>query len=106
MRILHISSLYYPDQVGGAEVMVELLAETQASAGHSVAVACISRQEEPPTSRNGVTIYRTGFGTPYFVMDRNVHSSLDRLHYRLAAKTNSYATKRLAAAIRDFKPEV
>lgn len=106
MRILHISSLYYPDQVGGAEVMVELLAETQASAGCSVAVVCTSRQEEPPTSRNGVTIYRTGFGTPHFIMDRDRHSNIDRLHYRLAVKTNFYATKRIAAAIRDFRPEV
>ncbi len=106
MRILHISSLYYPDQVGGAEVMVELLAETQASAGCSVAVVCTSRQEEPPTSRNGVTIYRTGFGTPHFIMDWDTRSSIDRLHYRLAAKTNFYATKRIAAAIRDFRPEV
>ncbi len=30
MRILHLSSLYPPEQVGGAELMVETLARTQA----------------------------------------------------------------------------
>ncbi|ULL01966.1 glycosyltransferase family 4 protein [Bradyrhizobium sp. I71] len=106
MRILHISSLYHPDQIGGAEVMVELLAETQAAAGHSVAVACISRHEEPPGLRNGVTIYRTGFATPYFILDRDKQSRLNRLHYRLAAKINREAMRRFDAAIADFKPDV
>ncbi|WP_456790004.1 glycosyltransferase family 4 protein [Bradyrhizobium sp. USDA 4472] len=106
MRVLHISSLYHPDQIGGAEVMVELLAESQAAAGHAVAVACISRQEEPPTQRNGVTVYRTGFGTPYFIMDRDKQSRLNRLHYRLAAKINDYAMRKFDAAILDFKPDV
>jgi glycosyltransferase involved in cell wall biosynthesis len=106
MRILHISSLYHPDQVGGAEVMVELLAETQAAAGHCVAVACISRHEEPPSLRNGVMIYRTGFATPYFIMDRDKQSRLDRLRYRLATKINREAMRRFDAAIGDFKPDV
>ena len=44
MRILHLSSLYAPEQVGGAELMVETLARTQAGLGHAVAVACASRR--------------------------------------------------------------
>ncbi|MCK1396150.1 glycosyltransferase family 4 protein [Bradyrhizobium sp. 1] len=106
MRILHISSLYYPDQIGGAEVMAQVLAETQAANGHAVAVACMSRKEEAPAELNGVTVYRTGYGTPYFILDWEHRSRLERLHYRLKAKINSYAVEKFAAAIRDFKPEV
>jgi glycogen(starch) synthase len=106
MRILHISSLYFPDQVGGAEVMAEVLAETQAANGHTVAVACTSRNEEPPADRNGVTIYRTGYGTPYFILDHEDRSRLERLHYRLKAKANDYAVEKLSAVIQDFKPDV
>lgn len=106
MRILHISSLYFPDQVGGAEVMAEVLAETQAARGHAVAVACMSRNEETPSVRNGVTVYRTGFGTPYFILDREHRSRLARLHYRLKAKANSYAVEKFSAVIRDFRPDV
>jgi glycogen synthase len=106
MRILHISSLYYPDQIGGAEVMAEVLAETQAASGHAVAVACMSRKEEPPVERNGVTIYRTGYGTPYFILDQEHRSRLARMHYRLKAKMNSYAVEKFAAAILHFKPDI
>jgi glycogen(starch) synthase len=106
MRIVHISSLYWPDQVGGAELMVAMLAETQAAKGHEVAVACVSRKEEPPARHNGVAVYRTGFGTPYFILDGAQHSQFDRLRYKIAAKWNPYAVKKMAAAIRDFRPDI
>lgn len=106
MRILHISSLYHPDQIGGAELMVAMLAETQVAKGHAVAVACTSRAEEPPEQQNGVIVYRTGYGTPFFIMDRPQRSKLERLHYQLVAKFNSYAVSKFEAAIRDFKPDI
>jgi glycosyltransferase involved in cell wall biosynthesis len=106
MRILHISSLYYPDQVGGAEVMAEVLAENQAASGHAVAVACASRQEEAPAERNGVTIYRTGHGTPYFILDREHRSRIERMHYRVKAKTNAHAVQKFSDVIRDYQPDV
>jgi glycogen(starch) synthase len=106
MRILHISSLYPPDQVGGAEVMVAGLAETQAASGHQVAVACISRNEEPPTMRNGVVVYRTGYGTPSFILDRPQLSRFAWTHYKIAVQTNMYPVKKMAAAIRAFQPEI
>ncbi|MBW7971563.1 glycosyltransferase family 4 protein [Bradyrhizobium sp. BR 10289] len=106
MRILHISSLYYPDQVGGAEVMAEVLAENQAAYGHAVAVACASRKEEAPAERNGVTVYRTGHGTPYFILDQDRRSRIERAHYRLKTKTNAYAVQKFSDVIRDFRPDV
>lgn len=106
MRILHISSVYWPDQVGGAELMVSMLAEMQAAKGHEVAVACISRNEEPPSSHNAVKVYRTGYGTPYFILDQEQHSRLDRLRYTIAAKINPHAVRKMAAAVLDFKPDI
>jgi glycosyltransferase involved in cell wall biosynthesis len=106
LRVLHISSVYWPDQIGGAELMVSMLAEMQAAEGHEVAVACISRNEEPPASHNAVKVYRTGYGTPYFILDREQHSKFDRLRYKIAAKINPYAVKKMAAAILDFKPDI
>ena len=69
MRILHLSSLYAPEQVGGAELMVETLARTQADLGHSVAVACAARTEGGPVLQDGVTVYRIGYGTPFHILD-------------------------------------
>ena len=78
MRILHLSSLYPPEQVGGAELMVESLAQTQSEAGHAVAVACTSREVEPPVLRDGVSVYRAGHGTPFHISDWPRRGRLDR----------------------------
>jgi glycogen(starch) synthase len=106
MRILHINSLYPPDQIGGAEIMVSVLAQTQVANGHEVAVACTSRNEEPPAKRNGVVVYRTGYSTPYFILDRAQQSRFARTRYKIAAKLNKYAVEKLAAAIRAFQPDI
>ena len=106
MRILHTSSLYPPDQIGGAELMLSLLAETQAAIGHEVAVACLSRNEEPPTARNGVLVYRIGHGTPFFILDWPRRSRFERLGYTIISKVNAYAVDRISAAIRAFQPDI
>ncbi|MCK2053823.1 glycosyltransferase family 4 protein [Methylobacterium sp. 37f] len=106
MRILHLSSLYAPEQVGGAELMVETLARTQASLGHAVAVACVSRRREAPTVQDGVTVYRIGYGTPFHGLDWPQRGRLDRLRYKLAAQWNRYTLVHMEAAVRDFAPDV
>ncbi|MCJ2087748.1 glycosyltransferase family 4 protein [Methylobacterium sp. E-005] len=106
MRILHLSSLYPPEQVGGAELMVETLARTQADQGHAVAVACAARDEAGPAQQDGVTVYRTGYGTPFHILDWPQHGRLDRLRYKLATQWNPKTVARMAASVRDFAPDV
>lgn len=106
MRILHLSSLYAPEQVGGAELMVETLARTQAGLGHAVAVACASRRVEAPSLQDGVRVYRTGHGTPFHSLDWPRHGRLDRLRYKLATQWNRHTLVQMEAAIRDFAPDV
>jgi glycogen synthase len=106
MRILHLSSLYAPEQVGGAELMVETLARSQAGLGHAVAVACTSRQVQAPAMQDGVTVYRTGHGTPFHILDWPQRGRLDRLRYKLATQWNRPTLARMAAAVRDFAPDV
>jgi glycogen synthase len=106
MRILHLSSLYPPEQVGGAELMVETLARTQAGQGHAVAVACAARRVEAPTLQDGVTVYRTGHGTPFHILDWPERGRLDRLRYKLATQWNRQTLVQMARAVRDFAPDV
>ena len=106
MRILHLSSLYPPEQVGGAELMVETLARSQVALGHAVAVACTARQVEAPIQQDGVTVYRTGYGTPFHILDWPEHGRLGRLRYKLAAQWNRPTLVRMAAAVRDFAPDL
>lgn len=106
MRILHLNSLYPPEQVGGAELMVETLARTQAALGHDVAVACAARTECEPVMQDGVTVYRTGYGTPFHILDWTQRGRLDRIRYKLAAQWNRHALDRMAQAVRDFAPDL
>ncbi|WP_426314634.1 glycosyltransferase family 4 protein [Methylobacterium fujisawaense] len=106
MRILHLSSLYPPEQVGGAELMVETLARTQAGLGHDVAVVCAARAQGEPVLQDGVTVYRTGHGTPFHILDWPERGRLDRLRYKLAAQWNRPTLDRMAAAVRDFEPDL
>ena len=106
MRILHLSSLYAPEQVGGAELMVETLARTQAELGHNVAVACAARTEGGPVLQDGVTVYRTGYGTPFHILDWSQRGRVDRLRYKLAAQWNRHALDRMMRAVRDFAPDL
>lgn len=106
MRILHLSSLYPPEQVGGAELMVASLAQKQAAHGHAVAVACASREAEPVCLREGVTVYRTGHGTPFHISDWPNRGRLDRMRYKLAVQWDRAVLDGLAQAVRDFRPDV
>ncbi len=106
MRILHLSSLYAPEQVGGAELMVETLARTQAELGHNVAVACAARTEGGPVLQDGVTVYRTGYGTPFHILDWSQRGRVDRLRYKLAAQWNRHALDRMMRAVGDFAPDL
>jgi glycogen(starch) synthase len=106
MRILHLSSLYPPEQIGGAELMVETLARSQADLGHAVAVACAARQVAEPAVQDGVTVYRTGYGTPFHILDWPERGRLDRIRYKLAAQWNRPTLARMAEAVRDFAPDV
>ncbi|MCJ2136287.1 glycosyltransferase family 4 protein [Methylobacterium sp. J-026] len=106
MRILHLSSLYPPEQVGGAELMVETLARLQADLGHAVAVACAARQAAAPVVQDGVTVYRTGYGTPFHILDWPQRGRLDRMRYKLATQWNRQTLARMAAAVRDFAPDL
>src|ERR1051325_649236 len=84
MRILHLSSLYSPEQVGGAELMVETLARTQADLGHRAPVACPAGRGGGRALQDGVTVYRTGYGTPFHILDWPHRGRADRLRYKLA----------------------
>jgi len=56
MRILHISSVYPPHVVGGAEKVVAMLAEAQVARGHRVGAAYLTQEAQDPGERHGVIV--------------------------------------------------
>ncbi|UAA16046.1 glycosyltransferase [Klebsiella quasipneumoniae] len=62
MKILIINTLYYPQKVGGAEISVQLLAESLVNMGHQVRVISLIDDE---TLRNDVV---NGVSCGYYPM--------------------------------------
>ena len=105
MRVMHISSLYLPDQVGGAEVLVAALAAELVAAGDEVAVACLSRQAQEARTEDGVEVYRLGHGQPFFVLDWGEKSRLQRIAYKVSTQAG-VGLGRLREAVSAFQPDV
>lgn len=103
---MHVTSLYKPDRVGGAELFVESLAQQQVANGDAVAIAVVSRSAEPAIDEAGVSVYRMGHTTPFFIMDWATQPNWKRKYYKVAVQFGIGMLERLENAIRDFQPDV
>lgn len=106
MRILHLSSLYPPHIVGGAERSVEHLAEELVSMGHEVAGACIEREFIPMTKRNGVAVYRMAHSNDFWLEDWAKHSRFERAWQKMKQQWNRRIEHEFGKILDDFKPDV
>jgi glycosyltransferase involved in cell wall biosynthesis len=92
--------------VGGAELLVDTISSTQASMGHDVGVAALSRSQQPAEKRNGVTVFRLGHSTPFFILDWPNQPGWKRQYYKLAVQFDFGFVKRLERVIDDFRPDI
>jgi len=106
MRILHLSALYPPHVVGGCERSVEHLAEELVALGHEVGAACIERQAEPKTVRNGVTVYRMFHYNDFWLEDWSTHTRSERRMQKLKQQWNFKVAEDFGKILDDFKPDV
>lgn len=106
MRILHLSSLYPPHIVGGAERSVEHLAEELVSMGHEVGAACIEREAVPKTMQNGVSVYRMPYSNDFWLEDWPQHSRYARAWQKMKQQWNLRIEAEFAKVLDDFKPDV
>jgi glycosyltransferase involved in cell wall biosynthesis len=106
MRVLHLSSLYPPHIVGGAEKSVALLAEQLASMGHQVGAACIERKGVPKTMQNGVAVYRMPHSNSFWLEDWPEHSRGERLWQKLQQQWNTKIEAEFDRIVEDFKPDI
>lgn len=106
MRILIVNSFYFPDQVGGAERSIKILADELVRKGHSVGVFATGSvdnlQEE---IIDGVTVYRV----PSDNFSISIPSGFARLRkpvFHLHNCHTSGAAQRFAAVCESFRPDV
>jgi glycosyltransferase involved in cell wall biosynthesis len=105
-RILHLSSLYPPHIVGGAERSVSMLAEAQAAAGWDVAAACLTPGEATEEVRNGVNVYRMPHGNDFWLEDWLSHTPRQREWAKFKQQANFAIERRFGEVIDEFKPDL
>jgi glycosyltransferase involved in cell wall biosynthesis len=106
MRVLHLSMLYPPHILGGAERSVAMLAEAQAALGHDVAASCTTPGGFTKEERNGVTVYRLPHETSFWAEEWPEHSKLERGWRKFMQQFNYKLRDHFARALDDFKPDV
>ncbi|PZP32070.1 MAG: glycosyl transferase [Roseateles depolymerans] len=105
MKILHLSSVYAPQRIGGAEKVVEMLAEHSAALGHEVAVAHIAPEPAPPHQRHGVAVHPLRHRNPLWIGDSGRHPLLRQAN-KVATLFNVFTTADFARLLRELRPDV
>jgi glycogen(starch) synthase len=106
LRILHVSSLYPPEVTGGAEKVVEMLAEAQAARGLQVGAAYLSREVTSPGSRHGVTVLPQASRNLLWIDDVFRQPRLVRTANKLGQLVNYRAAADFGRAMAAFRPDI
>ena len=105
-RVLHLSTLYPPHIVGGAERSVSMLAEAQAAAGWQVAAACLTPGDASEEMRNGVQVFRMPHGNDFWMEDWLSHTQRQREWAKFKQQANFSIERRFGAVIDAFRPDI
>lgn len=106
LRVLHLSTLYPPHIVGGAERSVSMLAEAQAAAGWTVAAACLSPDGASREERNGVAVFRMPHENDFWMEDWPKHSQREREWAKFKQQANFAIERHFGAVIDAFRPDL
>lgn len=110
MKILLVNALFPPFRYGGAEVSVSLLARGLAKTGDDVVVVTLHDEEEQTVERDadGIAVYRLPLDNLYWPWggQRNEEPAWRRLGWHLRNMWNRKAARRVAAILREERPDV
>ena len=108
MKVLLVNSLYAPDETGGAERAVRVLAEELLRRGVDVTGACLSSQGRLTRDTvNGVPVVRLPLANIYFPFRREAaHPTWQRLLWHLIDDWNPLMARRLGQVMDEIQPDV
>lgn len=106
MRILHLSMLYPPHILGGAERSVAMLAEAQVALGHQVAAACTTPGEFVREQRNGVSVFRMPHETTFWAEEWPKHNKIERGWRKFTQQFNYRLRAHFGRVIDEFAPDI
>lgn len=106
MKIVIVNSFYYPDEPGGAERSVRILAESLVGAGHDVSVICLGA-ERATAQISGVAVMRLPIRNSYLPSAHGSdRATMQRLVWHARDTHNSAAAADVAALLRQLRPDV
>jgi len=107
MKILIANTLYYPYKIGGAEVSVQLLAESLVKNGHDVHVVTLSDGTlQARESINGVHLYRMPIKNIYWPFGDHKPSRLTRLIWHIVDIYNPFSKAAFSRLMREIAPDI
>lgn len=106
MRILMVNSFYYPDEVGGAERSLKILADALTKEGHEVAVLATG-EPKPETERVGeVRVFRHPSANVVRQLPEGVPPGLRKAVFHLHNTYTSGSLRYADEACEEFRPDV
>ena len=106
MRILHVSSVYPPHVVGGAEKVVAMLAEAQVARGHYVGAAYLTRETQSAGERHGVSVLPQKSRSLVWMEEVFAAPRVKRTANKLGQMVSYRTTADFARAIDTFRPDI
>jgi glycogen(starch) synthase len=106
LRILHLSSLFLPRQIGGAEKVVATLAAMQSNLGHAVGAAFLVPDVEPISVDRGIHRYPLHRGNLLWAQDSANYPSALRIMNKIYTIFNFRSAAEFGRAIDNFRPDV
>ncbi|WP_460220439.1 glycosyltransferase [Psychroserpens sp. MEBiC05023] len=105
MKILIVNTLYAPNQVGGAEKSVQLLAEELHRQNHSVMVVCLDK-ESNKRNINGVDIIYLENKNIYWPFDDIKVSKIKKMIWHFLDTYSFYYSSKLKDILSSIDPDV
>ena len=99
------NSYYYPDVVGGAEVVVKILAETYRKLGHEVFVIT-SGKEDRVDDVNGIKVYRVKNRNLYWGKESKKHNSIEKIFWHWININNPLVKRKVGEIVEKEKPDI
>jgi glycosyltransferase involved in cell wall biosynthesis len=107
MKILFINSLYAPNVVGGAERVVQSLAEGVAREGHQAVVVSVAPQGGTRTDWvNGVKAYYVGLKNVYWPFGEGPFHPASKAAYHALDTCNPWMVRAVARIVDEERPDL
>tara|TARA_R110002050_G_scaffold122577_1_gene241172 strand:+ start:3709 stop:4875 length:1167 start_codon:yes stop_codon:yes gene_type:complete len=105
MRIAIINTLYAPNQIGGAEKSVQVLAENFVLTGNKVIVICLGK-ESASYLLNGVIVEVLKIENDYWPFELAQKKAYQKFFWHLKDASNTKYENRISELLTGFKPSV